>query len=277
MTEERNPPFYITPEEEIQLRIAANRLEPAVVVAPATSFDDYVRQLMIPSVVMDLVQKAALIRFSAWEVEAIRASLNNGMLRQILDWKWDADKSHPPYIRVACTGIGKYDKQVLESAPQLYASFPEDQTFGSPAVLEIWPGQHYSPIHSHGETTGIIYALTGQIDAMLYEELKWPAKNVGLVTLTPGQAAWLTDDRFAVHKVFCPMPKGQFGATFHVYLNRDELHRGMFELVPQPGTRDIFRYIDEETHEIKEFETDSDVSWRVLRQELARIASSLRM
>ncbi|SOD86816.1 hypothetical protein [Streptomyces sp. Ag109_G2-15] len=75
------------------------------------------------------------------------------------------------------------------------------QMTGSPVVLEIWPAQHYSPIHSHGETTGIIYCLAGQLDVMSYSKLEWKAEKRALVTLTPGQCAWLTKQTNAVHKV----------------------------------------------------------------------------
>jgi hypothetical protein len=259
------PPFFVTPEEEMRLRIRANQIVPSPAISPAGTFDDYVRQLMIPNTVMELARKASSIHFSAWETEAIRASLNDGLLKQILDDKGAKDTSHPPYIRVACTGKGDYD-HLAESAPN------EEHAgdFGSPVVLEIWPGQHYSPLHSHGRTTGIVYCLTGQVDVMLYGSLAWNAEKVGLLTLTPGQCAWLSDTTFPVHKVFCPMSKGNFAATFHVYLNRDELWLES----PVPDTRDMFDFVDEAApHEHKTFATYSDLSWSILRRDMARFVS----
>lgn len=266
-------PFDVTPEEEVKLRIRADQLVPSPAVAPAGSFDDFVRQLMIPPIVMELARKASSIHFSAWETEAIRASLNDGILQKILADKEAKDDSHPAYIRVACTGKGDYD----HLSPNLRAgSDAEDHPgdFGSPVVLEIWPGQHYSPIHSHGKTTGIIYCLTGQIDVMLYDDLAWDAGKVALLTLTPGQCAWLSEKQFPVHKVFCPMSKGNFAATFHVYLNKDELLRA----APKPDTRDQFDFVDEKPpHEKKVFATYSDLSWSVLRKELAMYAARMGM
>jgi hypothetical protein len=268
---DRQPPFYITPEEDLQLRIRANQLVPSPAIAPSGSFDDFVRQMMVPTIVMELARKASSIHFSSWETEAIRASLQNGILRRILDEKDAKDKSHPPYIRVACTGKGDYDH--LSGYASDSASDEHLGDFGSPVVLEIWPGQHFSPIHSHGTTTGIIYCLTGEIDVMLYDSLSWKAKPTGLVTLSPGQCAWLSEKMFPVHKVFCPMSKGNFAATFHVYLNRDEMLEA-----PQPGTRDEFDFVDEAApHERKTFATYSDLSWRVLRRELAEIAAKTGM
>jgi len=267
------PPFFVTPEEEMKLRIRANQLVPSPGIAPAASFDDFVRQLMIPTIVMELARKASGIHFSAWETEAIRASLHSGILQKILVEKGEKDESHPPYIRVACTGKGDYD-HLLPNTGQDAEEHMGD--FGSPVVLEIWPGQNYSPIHSHGKTTGIIYCLTGQIDVMLYDSLSWNAKKVALLTLTPGQCAWLSETQFPVHKVFCPMSEGNFAATFHVYLNKDELP--LLKATPKPGTRDRFDFVDERPpHKKKAFPTYSDLSWSVLRKEMAMYAARMGM
>jgi hypothetical protein len=123
---------------------------------------------------------------------------------------------------------------------------------GSPVVLEIWPAQHYSPIHSHGGTTGIIYCLAGQIDVMIYAALRWDAEKLALLTLTPGQCAWLAGDQFGVHKVHCPMDGGRkavcldnlfnetsnYAATLHVYLNKNEAASDISRL--RPGRPRIF-------------------------------------
>jgi hypothetical protein len=147
-------------------------------------------------------------------------------------------------------------------------------------ILEIWPAQHYSPIHSHGHTPGIIHCLAGQLDVMAYDKLAWDAPKRGLFTLTPGQCAWLAGDTYAVHKVYCPMdgdngPTGpqylnnssEFAASFHVYLNEDEL--SMDEYQAADLGRDKFHYIDELDRTEKVFTTYSDLSWNVLRRVLA--------
>ncbi|HEX8290473.1 MAG TPA: hypothetical protein VF570_01880, partial [Pyrinomonadaceae bacterium] len=256
-----------------------------------------VRQLMIPTRILELARKASAIRLSAWEAEAIRASIapGGGLLREILKKKAEADDSHPPYIRVACTGRGDYD----DLAAQMYgydAGAGEDihkGEFGSPVVLEIWPAQHYSPMHSHGNTTGIIYCLAGQIDVMAYDDLSWTAVKKGLVTLTPGQCAWLDGKTFAVHKVYCPMDggreavgpgnllndSGNYAATFHVYLNESELPfvAATEGGEPESNSRDEFRFIDEKTHGIVNFPTYSDLSWSILRRVMADYAAKIGM
>ena len=300
---EPGPPYYVTSEEELELRIKAsqgivmNKVPTSLVIGQATSFDDYVRQLMIPTRVLELARKASAIRLAAWEAEAIRASIapGGGLLREILEKKAEADDSHPPYIRVACTGRGDYDD--MAAARYGYDLSPAEEDvhkgeFGSPVVLEIWPAQHYSPMHSHGETTGIIYTLAGQIDVMAYGSLDWGAEKVGLLTLSPGQCAWLDGERFAVHKVYCPMDGGRkpvgpgnllndssnYAATFHVYLNQSELPLVGAAPEPEPDTRDQFTFVDEKPpHGLVPFPTYSDLSWSILRRVMAEHAAKIGM
>lgn len=279
-------PFHVTKAQERQLRLQGARATPALVVGQASSFDEYARQLMIPPAVMDLARKAADLQLSAWEVEAMRRHLapaeadgSVGLLRAILQKKAADDHSHPPYIRVACTGRGTFDRLAVEHG-HLESLQGSEGSIGSPVVLEIWPAQHYSPIHSHGRTTGIVFCLAGQLDVMVYDALSWDATKLGLLTLTAGQCAWLSKDTYAVHKVYCPMNGGdgrtgpgfmnttdEFGASFHVYLDEDEVAPELHDAEGQ--SRDRFAYIDELDKQQKWFETESDLSWSVLRRVLA--------
>ncbi|MGA5207851.1 hypothetical protein [Streptomyces variegatus] len=281
-------PFHITKEEERQLRLKGAEAVPSLVIGQATSFDEYARQLMIPPTVMDLARKAEDLRLSAWEVEAMRKHLapaaqpgdKVGLLRQILVEKYKKDHTHPPYIRVACSGRGDYDDLATEHGHLHPHDHHQKGDVGSPVVLEIWPAQHYSPIHSHGHTTGIVFCLAGQLDVMVYEHLDWNARKLGLLTLTPGQCAWLSKDNYAVHRVYCPIDGGggttgpgymnntaEFGASFHVYLNPEQT--AVQDDDGDSYNRDAFNYIDEESKKRGPFATESDLSWNILRRVLA--------
>ncbi|MFB7633934.1 hypothetical protein ACFC0M_23740 [Streptomyces sp. NPDC056149] len=297
-SDSRQAPFYVTKAEDRQLRVAADLLSPSLLIDQASSFDEYVRQMMVPPAVMDLARKAANIRLAAWESQALREQFEPALtdderprlLREILRRKSQEDPSHPPYVRVACTGRGKYDDLAEQYGYDPTLPMAGDSgDFGSPVVLELWPAGHYSPMHSHGNTTGIIYCLAGQLDVMSYRELDWNADRRGLVTLTPGRCAWLSGDTYDVHKVFCPMDGGRavrpdqitntadFAASFHVYLDEHKLSMDHYEPYdPEsavPDSVEVFSYVDEsEPHLVKPFRTYSDLSWRALRMVLAKTA-----
>ncbi|MFK0294440.1 hypothetical protein ACIQU6_28770 [Streptomyces sp. NPDC090442] len=195
-SDSRQAPFYVTKAEDRQLRVAADLLSPSLVIDQASSFDEYVRQMMVPPAVMDLAHKATDIRLAAWENQALRKQFEPALtdderprlLREILRRESQEDPSHPPYVRVACTGRGKYDDLAEQYGYDPNLPMAGDSgDFGSPVVLELWPAGHYSPMHSHGNTTGIIYCLAGQLDVMSYSKLDWNADKRGLVTLTPGK------------------------------------------------------------------------------------------
>lgn len=269
------PPFYIDDEEALALRKASADLTPSPRYQPATSFDAFVKQVFIPPTITDLYIKAHQIRLADWEVAAIRHSLfSGGLLASILALKWAQDRSHPPYIRVACSGKGDYDHMASHLSLKGTDEVEHGGDFGAPAVLEIWPSGHYSPIHAHGQTSGILLGLAGQIDIMLYDKLDWNAKKIGLMTLRPGQVCWLNAEHFAVHKVACTMPPHTFGASFHVYINQHEAPT--LAKVPTPNTRDIFEFVEEhEPHDLKAFITYADLSWGILRQELSHAIAGL--
>ncbi|WP_369179628.1 hypothetical protein [Streptomyces mutabilis] len=115
---------------------------------------------------------------------------------------------------------------------------------------------------------------------MVHEHLDWNARELGLITLTPGQRAWLSRDNYAVHRVYCPMDDGggstgpgymnasaDFGASFHVYLNPEET--GVEDDDGDSYSRDAFNYTDEESKKRSAFATESDLSWSILRRVLA--------
>lgn len=243
-------PFHISDLEAIELRKLGQELIPSPLIINSTSFNGFVSQLMIPNTVIELARKCAGITLSAREIKGIERSLNEGRLKDILDDKFEEDSSHPPYIRIDCTNGGQH-------------------FYGSPVVLEIWPGQHFSPIHSHGKTTGIIYCLTGKLDVMLYDRLDWDANKLGLLTLHKGDCAWLNGRHFPVHKVYSPLPKGSFAASLHAYINKDELPL----LQSESDSRDEFDFVHEaKPHQLDIFKTYSDLTWKQLSREIDRRA-----
>jgi hypothetical protein len=254
-------PFNITPDEERELRQAGMRLSPSPFYHASQPFDG-------PQTVVELYKTFCGFRLADWQVESIQASLftEGALLHRILAWKTEADGSHPPNIRVGLSGKGDFDdSQDLDSGNHR-------GDFGCPSTIEIWPSAHYSPIHQHGDTTGIILGLAGELDIMEYAvpEWSWDGTKVGLITVTAGDVCWLDKSAFAVHKVACRMPPGQFSAILHVFPDQGDHPHPM----PRPHTGDIFEYIDESLpHDRDQFITYSDLSYAALMQEVKRISN----
>ncbi len=73
---------------------------------------------------------------------------------------------------------------------------------GVPYVLEIWPSGHYSPIHAHANTYGIIRVLYGEVTVKLYRTLSLKKrKPIHEVTIYENQVTWLSPGLNQVHKL----------------------------------------------------------------------------
>jgi hypothetical protein len=94
---------------------------------------------------------------------------------------------------------------------------------GSPFVLEIWPGNHYSPIHDHGEACAVIKVLHGDIWVELYPELN-PAVTDYFTEAVfhKGDVTYLTPEYYQVHKLVNRNPPGNMTATIQCYRYPDD-------------------------------------------------------
>lgn len=94
------------------------------------------------------------------EIEAIDFSLDheNCLLKKILDRKTSFPGAKSSYIR--------------STFEYKFGNSP-----GHPFVLEIWPKNHSSPIHNHGDTTAIIKVLHGEIYSEFFNPLAKRSKE----------------------------------------------------------------------------------------------------
>ncbi|UJR17784.1 hypothetical protein I4U23_004683 [Adineta vaga] len=73
---------------------------------------------------------------------------------------------------------------------------------GVPYVLEIWSSGHYSPIHRHANTYGIIRVLYGEINVKLYRTLDLKeTEPIRETTLYENQVTWLSPGLNQIHKL----------------------------------------------------------------------------
>ena len=130
---------------------------------------------------------------------------------------------------------------------------------GAPFVLEIWPGQHYSPVHRHADCHAIIKVLHGSIRCMWYRSLsKDGCQPYGQTTLTQGQITWLDPDQYQTHRLYNHNVSGNMCATLQCYQygSDDERHYEYFD------------YLNEESAGIEKFAPRTDWSYSEFRQKI---------
>lgn len=118
---------------------------------------------------------------------------------------------------------------------------------GIPYVLEIWPSEHYSPIHSHADTDAIIRVLHGEINVNLYPFLS--SKNIdpfGVQVFEKDEITWISPELNQIHQLI-NKNTGSTCITIQCYMYNEEnrLHYDYFDYINEDG-------------KIKKYEPDSD-------------------
>lgn len=132
---------------------------------------------------------------------------------------------------------------------------------GSPYVLEIWPGNHYSPIHDHGEACAVIKVLHGDIWVELYPELS-PAitQYFTEAVFHKGEVTYLTPEYYQVHKLVNRNPPGNMTATIQCYRypDNDTVHWEYFDYIDGDETK---RFTPNSDWEFLEFRALIRAEW----------------
>ncbi|HHJ35756.1 MAG TPA: hypothetical protein ENJ87_08310 [Gammaproteobacteria bacterium] len=122
---------------------------------------------------------------------------------------------------------------------------------GAPYVLEIWPGQHYSPVHRHAECNAIIKVLHGSLSCRWFRSLQFEdSVPYQQAVLSAGQVTWLDPGQFQTHQLYNHNIEGNMCATIQCY----KYSKIDFEHY------EYFDYLNEDTREVCQFAPRSD--WR---------------
>jgi hypothetical protein len=124
---------------------------------------------------------------------------------------------------------------------------------GIPYVMEIWPSEHYSPIHNHAGASAIIRVLHGSIQVSLFPFLSGDAvEPFAAVDFVKDDITWISPQLNQIHQ----LKNTKVGAciTIQCYMYEEENKRHY----------DYFDYLDADgsTHQ---FEPDSDMDFTAFK------------
>jgi hypothetical protein len=128
---------------------------------------------------------------------------------------------------------------------------------GIPYVMEIWPKQHYSPIHSHAAASAVIRVLHGSINVRMYPFLC--AKKDGIepfatAVFKKDDITWISPSLNQTHQLINTSNE-QTCVTIQCYMYED----------PDTQHYDYFDYLDEDGNKQK-YEPDSDMDFVAFRE-----------
>ena len=118
---------------------------------------------------------------------------------------------------------------------------------GIPYVLEIWPSNHYSPIHSHASTDAIIRVLHGEINVKLFPFLsKKDIEPFGTQVFKKDEVTWISPELNQVHQLI-NLNQDATCITIQCYMygEKNRIHYDYFDYVSEDG-------------QLEQYEPDSD-------------------
>ena len=113
---------------------------------------------------------------------------------------------------------------------------------GIPYVMEIWPSNHYSPIHSHASTHAIIRVLHGDINVDLYPFLsKKPLDSFASKTFYKDEITWISPQLNQVHQLTNKNPDTTcITIQCYMYGQDNLIHYEYFDYVNEDGNIELY-------------------------------------
>ena len=129
---------------------------------------------------------------------------------------------------------------------------------GIPYVMEIWPPQHYSPVHNHAGANAIIRVLHGAINVRLFPYLSPDVESFGTTSFKKGDITWISPTLNQTHQLV-NVDKTQTCVTIQCYMY-DEKDRQHY---------DYFDYLDD-NGKTQQYEPDSDMDFIAFKDLMAQ-------
>jgi hypothetical protein len=144
------------------------------------------------------------------------------------------------------------EPNLLETYLRITIGENNGESPGIPYVMEIWPPQHYSPIHNHGGANAIIRVLNGQINVALYPYLG-TTEPFAKADFVKDDITWLSPTLNQVHKLTNLGKSTCITIQCYLYDLEDKDHY------------DYFDYIDGQGR-IQQYEPDSDMDFAAFKE-----------
>jgi hypothetical protein len=144
---------------------------------------------------------------------------------------------------------------LLETYLRITLGHNNGESPGVPYVMEIWPPQHYSPIHNHGGSSAVIRVLHGEINVSLYPYLSTDnVEPFGKEDFGEEDITWISPTLNQVHQLR-NLSNENTCVTIQCYMyeNDNNTHYNYFDYVDDDG-------------KIQQFEPDSDMDFITFKE-----------
>jgi len=205
---------------------------------------------------------------------------NQQLYKDITDWELN-DGSFPDFVAAIERSVEEDDGwcyQMLKSKATVFGQSNSKATYlritmghhqglspGVPYVLEIWPPHHYSPIHKHSDSHGLIRVLYGKLSVKLYASLNIHHQDYFIESLLePGNVTWLSPGLNQIHKVLNPTDKVSITIQAYQYGETDQDHYEYFDYIKNNG-KDIGSFFPKRDEDFNTFKRIIQKEWNQYR------------
>ena len=130
---------------------------------------------------------------------------------------------------------------------------------GIPYVLEIWPKNHGSPIHSHGNSYAVIKVIHGGLTISIYNKHIKSENDPSLLDydVKQGDVTWISPNWYQTHKLWNNTSDYCITIQCYQYGDDDNHHWPYFSYISSKGTSE-------------EFLPTSDFTFREMREQVRK-------
>lgn len=130
---------------------------------------------------------------------------------------------------------------------------------GIPYVLEIWPKNHGSPIHSHGNSYAVIKVIHGGLTISIYNKHIKSENDASLLDfdVKQGDVTWISPNWYQTHKLWNNTSDYCVTIQCYQYGDNDNHHWPYFSYISSKGTSE-------------EFLPTSDFTFREMREQVLK-------
>jgi hypothetical protein len=148
---------------------------------------------------------------------------------------------------------------------------------GIPYVMEIWPSQHFSPIHNHAGANAIIKVLHGEVTVKLFDMLSTTHQEpFREATISKGDVTWITPNLNQTHQLH-NQNSNELCVTIQCYLYKaeDKSHYECFDYI-ETGSKDIKHFMPNSDMDFLDFKRQMRKEWMSTPVYLYQAESSSR-
>jgi hypothetical protein len=149
---------------------------------------------------------------------------------------------------------------ILETYLRITLGQNNGESPGIPYVMEIWPPQHYSPIHNHGGAHAVIRVLHGMINVSLFAYLcaNFAIQPFGKVDFEKDDITWISPTLNQVHQLRNTNSETTcVTIQCYMYDNDNTTHYDYFDYLDDNGKK-------------QQYEPDSDLDYITFKETIKK-------